>query len=134
MIDLIHLQINVLFILLDSFIQILLDQCLWNLELVHIMSSHPLSIILDLQWLHSYVPRMLFCSTSNQWFHGLRSLLAMYSPLCIQTEGGNLWLGHYNCSFNPEALHIRPLFLISLSKMVAQRFNQTLLEKAEAIH
>jgi len=33
----------------------------------------------------------------------------------------NLWLECYNCSFSSEALHIRPLFLTPLSRVVMQR-------------
>ena len=121
MIVLILHQINMPLVLLDLSTLILLGQCPQNLDLAHIMSSHLLTIIQALQLLCFYTPRMLSLSISNQWFLGLRPLWVICSPLYIQTKRGGLWLECFSRSSSPEALHIKPLFLTPLSRMVVQR-------------
>ena len=78
-----------------------------------------ISLVMPL--LHSFAPRMQFCSISAAWFPGLRSSLVTCSPLFVLTKEGNFWVKTYNHSSCPEVSLIRPLFSILLNRMVMQR-------------
>ena len=61
------------------------------------ISSLSLMISLIMPLLHSFAPRMQFCSISTPWFLGLRPSLVTHSPLFVLTEEGNFWVKTYNC-------------------------------------
>ena len=63
----------------------------------------------------------------------LRPSPVIRSPLYVQTVGGNSWAKSFKRSFRPEASLIRLQFPIHSNRTVMERFNRTLLEKAEAI-
>ena len=115
------LQENEPLVLLDSCILILLGLCLQNHVLVLVMSSLSLMTIWVMHLSRLYATKTQLHSISRLWYLGLKPLLVTRSPLYIQTEGGNSWLGNYNRSSIPEVSLTRHLFLIHPNKTVVQR-------------
>jgi len=76
---------------------------------------------------HSGFAVVVFLRTKDAVSQHFKSMVSWaetftsHSPLYVQTEGGNLWLGCFSCSFSPEGSCIRCWFLIPLNRMVVQR-------------
>ena len=96
-------------------------QCLRNHVHVLVMSSLSSMTIRVMHLLPLYAAKMQLHSIFRLWYPGLKSLLVTHSPLYVQTEGGNSWLGNYNRSSVPEVSPTRHLFPIHPNKMVMQR-------------
>ena len=103
------------------FTQISLVLCWLNHACMPTMFLHSLMIIWDMHLLHSYITKTLLHSIFSLWLTGLRPSLVNWSPLYVQTKGGNSWAKSFKCSFHPEALHIKLQLPIHPSKTVVQR-------------
>ena len=119
--------------LLHWFTPISLVLCQLNHVCMPSMFLYLLKTILVMHLLHSYVTKMLLHSIFSLWLAGLRPSLVNHSPLYIQTGGEFLGKELQAFFLSRGITHQTSVPHISQQNSHAERFNRTLLEKAEVI-
>ena len=92
--------------------------CLWSLALVLGIFLPSLMIALDMLYCPSCGPSWTVCLTFTILSLGLRSLLVILLPSCVQTKEVNLWDRSSRHSSLPKVSLTRLLFLTLLNRMM----------------
>ena len=120
--------------LLAWFTLTLLGLCLLNLTLVHAIFSLSLMTFPITPLLHSFVTKMPLYSIFGLWSPGLRPSLVTLTSI-HSDHGGEFMAGELKTFFMSKGVtHQTSVPYTPQQNGCAKRFNQTLLEKAEAIH